>query len=61
MDCGGSSNGFSLALLSFCFKEGFALNAITGGSGNIYLSVSFCSISFQCFFSAHLILCMSSQ
>jgi hypothetical protein len=45
----GSSNDFSLALTSFCFKEGFALNAITGGSGKISPSVLFCSINFQCF------------
>ena len=35
--CGGSSNGFSLALTSLYLRDGFALNAITGGCGKISL------------------------
>ena len=53
--------GFSLARTSLIFREGFHLYAIVGGSGNSFLSVLFCWISFQCFLMVCLSLCALSQ
>ena len=59
--CGMSSIGFSLALTSFFIKDGLHLYAITGGVGNISLSVLFCWTGFQCCFIICLSLWASSQ
>ena len=54
------STGFSLVRTSLIFREG--VYTIVGGSGNSFLSVLFCWISFQCFFMVCLLsLCASSQ
>ena len=49
---------FNFALTSLFLRDGFDLNAITGGSGNISFRVGFCFISF---FKACLILFVASQ
>ena len=55
------SLGFSLALTSLFLNDGFALNVIIGGSGNMWESVLLCLINFQCLLKACFILGTSSQ
>ena len=50
------SLGFSLALTSLFLNDGFALNVIIGGSGNMWESVLLCLINFQCLLKACFIL-----
>ena len=52
---------FNFTLTSLFLRDGFDLNAITGGSGNISFRVGLCFISFQCFLNACLILFVASQ
>ena len=47
----GSSMDFSLARTSLCFREGWFLYAITGGSGKMRFSILLFLINFQCVLS----------